>query len=155
MFVVDARSRATSSGLRTPGRARLTDRHDRVGKIAALQRDLEEEAQRAGTGVEGRYRRSDRPQVQLVAMDILRSGLVERPAHEICEAFNVADIPVLSVGAKPTDRHVLDQSPAQRADGLVGHGGSCLEGGSRPLNLKTGRPLLLLHRSPPTTARAV
>ena len=69
--------------------ARLTDRHDRVGKIAALQRDLEEEPQRAGTGVDGRYRRSDRPQVQLVAMDILRSGLVERPAHEIREGFNV------------------------------------------------------------------
>ena len=103
--------------------ARLTDRHDRVGKIAALQRDLEEEPQRAGTGVDGRYRRSDRPQVQLVAMDILRSGLVERPAHEIREAFNVADILMLSVGAKPTDRHVLDQSPAQRADGLVGHWG--------------------------------
>ena len=56
--------------------ARLADRHDRVGKIAALQRDLEEEAQRAGTGVDGRYRRSDRPQVQLVAMDILRGSLV-------------------------------------------------------------------------------
>ena len=103
--------------------ARLTDRHDRVDKIAALQRDLEEEPQRAGTGVDGRYRCSGRPQVQLVAMDILRSGLVERPAHEIREAFNVADILMLSVGAKPTDRHVLDQSPAQRADGLVGHWG--------------------------------
>src|SRR5215469_12792969 len=31
--------------------ARLADRHDRVGKIAALQRDLEEEPQRTGTGV--------------------------------------------------------------------------------------------------------
>src|SRR5690242_21909548 len=56
-------------------------------------------------------------------MDILRSGLVERPAHEICEAFNVADILVLSVSAKPADRHVLDQTPAQRADGLLGHWG--------------------------------
>ena len=28
--------------------ARLTDRHDRVGKIAPLQRDLEEEPQRRG-----------------------------------------------------------------------------------------------------------
>src|SRR5215813_13874936 len=39
--------------------ARFADRHDRVGKIAALQRDLEEEPQRTGTGVDGRYRRSD------------------------------------------------------------------------------------------------
>jgi hypothetical protein len=30
---------------------------------------------------------------------------------------------VLRVGAKPADRHVFDQSPAQRADGLVGHWG--------------------------------
>src|SRR5262245_1089030 len=56
-------------------------------------------------------------------MDVLRSGRVERPAHEIREAFNVADILVLSVGAQPADRHVLDQSPAQRTDGLVGHWG--------------------------------
>jgi hypothetical protein len=34
---------------------------------------------------------------------------------------------------------------AQRADGLVGRWGSSLEGGSRPLVLKTGRPLSLLH----------
>jgi len=39
--------------------ARLADRHDRVGKIAALQRDLEEEPQRGGTDVDGRHRRSD------------------------------------------------------------------------------------------------
>src|ERR1700745_1110026 len=39
--------------------ARLAHRHARVGKIAALQRDLEEEPQRTGTGVDGRYRRSD------------------------------------------------------------------------------------------------
>src|SRR6516164_4238089 len=51
-------------------------RHDLVGKIAALQRDLEEEAQCAGIGVDSRYRRSDRRQPQLVPMDILGGGLV-------------------------------------------------------------------------------
>ena len=101
--------------------ARLADRHDRVGKIAAPQRDLEEEPQRTGTGVDGRYRRSDRPQMQLVAMDILRGGLVGRPAYEIRKAFDVADIMVLSVEAQAADRDVLDQSPAQWADGLIGH----------------------------------
>ena len=92
--------------------ARLADRHDRVGKIPALQRDLEEETQGSGTDVDGRYRGSDRRQPQLIAMDILGGGLVGRLAQEIGKPFDVADIVVLSLGAKPADRHVLDQSPA-------------------------------------------
>src|SRR5215469_5223358 len=39
-------------------------------------------------------------------------------------------------------------SISRRRNGLMALsviGGSCLEGGSRPLNLKTGRPLSLLH----------
>jgi len=39
-------------------------------------------------------------------------------------------------------------SITRRRNGLMALsviGGSCLEGGSRPLNLKTGRPLSLLH----------
>ena len=92
--------------------ARLTDRHDRVGKIAAFQRDPEEEAQCRGTGVEGRHCGSDRRQPQLIATDVLRGGLVGRVADEIRKAFDVADILVLSPRAKPADRHVFDQSPA-------------------------------------------
>jgi hypothetical protein len=45
-------------------------------------------------------------------MDILCGGFVDRPADEIGKPFDVADILVLSLGAKPADRHVLDQSPA-------------------------------------------
>jgi hypothetical protein len=45
-------------------------------------------------------------------MDILGGGLVGRLAQEIGKPFGVTDIVVLSLGAKPTDRHVLDQSPA-------------------------------------------
>jgi hypothetical protein len=47
---------------------------------------------------------------RLVAMDILRGGLVGRPAHEIRKAFDVADILVLCVGAKPADRRALGAS---------------------------------------------
>jgi hypothetical protein len=39
-------------------------------------------------------------------------GLVGRAADEIRKAFDVADILVLSPGAKLADRHILDQSPA-------------------------------------------
>jgi hypothetical protein len=92
--------------------ARLADRHDRVGKIAALQRDLEEEPEGRGTDVDGRNRRSDRRQPQLIAMDILGGGLVGRPADEISKPFDVADIVELRLGAEPADRHVLDQPPA-------------------------------------------
>src|SRR5215468_8534056 len=113
MFVVAARSRLTSLRAENNGEAaRLTDRHDRVGKIIALQRDLEEEPQRAGTKVEGRHPGSDRRQSQLIATDILRGGLVGRAADEIRKAFDVAGIFVLSPRTKPADRHVLDQSPA-------------------------------------------
>src|SRR6516225_1977154 len=56
-------------------------------------------------------------------MDILGGGLVGRPAQEIGKLFDVADILVVRLGAEPADRHVLDQSPAERTDGLVGHWG--------------------------------
>src|SRR6516164_2261623 len=56
-------------------------------------------------------------------MDILGGGLVGRPAQEIGKLFDVADILVVRLGAEPADRHVLDQSPTQRTDGLVGHWG--------------------------------
>ena len=92
--------------------ARLARRDDLLGKIVPLQRDLEEKSQGSGTHVDGRYRRPDRRQPQLIAMDILWGSLVGRPAQEIGKPFDVADILVLSLGAKPPDRHVLDQSPA-------------------------------------------
>src|SRR5215831_2432903 len=107
---------------------RLATAH-RVGKIAALQRDLEEEPQGSGTDVDGRYRRSDRPQPQLIAMDVLGGGLVGRPAQEIGKPFDVANIVLLSLGAKPPDRHVLGRSLGAPVLGEV----------LRPLNLKTGR----------------
>ena len=72
--------------------ARLADRHNRVAKIAALQRDLEEEPQGSGTDVDGRYRRSDRRQPQLIAMDILGGGLVGRLAQEIGKPFDVVNL---------------------------------------------------------------
>src|ERR1700746_832982 len=56
-------------------------------------------------------------------MDILGGGLVGRPAQEIGKLFDVADILVVRLGAEPADRQVLDQSPAQRTDGLLGHWG--------------------------------
>src|SRR5262245_20615463 len=65
-------------------------------------------------------------------MDILGGGLVGRPAQEIGKLFDVADILVVRLGAEPADRHVLDQSPASRTDGVVGYLGACLGCGLRP-----------------------
>jgi len=45
-------------------------------------------------------------------MDILSGGLVDRPAQKIGKPFDVTDIMELGLGAKPADRHVLDQPPA-------------------------------------------
>ncbi len=87
----------------------LAGRDDLLGKIVALQRDVEEEPQGSGTDVDGRYRRPDRRQPQLIAMDILGGSLVGRPAQKIGKPFDVADIVVLGLGTKPADCHVLDQ----------------------------------------------
>src|SRR5204863_6786822 len=71
--------------------ARLAGRDELLGKIMALQRDLEEEPQGSGTDVDGRYRRPDRRQPQLIAMDILGGSLVGRTAQKIGKACDVAD----------------------------------------------------------------
>src|SRR5438045_6092685 len=92
--------------------ARLAGGDEFLGKIVALQRDLEEEPQGSGTDVDGRYRRPDRRQPQLIAMNILGGSLVGSTAQKIGKPFDVADIVELGLGAKPADRHVLDQSPA-------------------------------------------
>ncbi len=106
--------------------ARLADRHDLVGKIAALQCDLEEKPQGTGSGVDGRYRRSDRRQPQLIPMDVLRGGLGGRAAKEIRKAIDAADVFVPSLGAKPTYRQ---SSISRWRNGLMAlsvMGGSCL-----------------------------
>ena len=112
--------------------ARLADRHDRVGKIAALQRDLEEEPQGSGTDVDGRHRRSDRRQpqlIQLIAMDILGGGLVGRPAQEIGKPFDVlqpgvdpvaADDPDDQVRLLLRDLNTLGADPQLEVDGRFG-----------------------------------
>ena len=61
--------------------AGLAGRDDLLGKIVAFQRDLEEEPQGSGSDVGGPYRRPDRCQPQLIAMDILGRSLVGRPGQ--------------------------------------------------------------------------
>ena len=95
MFVADGEQPTDLFRAQNNGQAaRLAGRDELLGKIAALQRDLEEEPQGSGTDVDGRYRRPDRRQPQLIAMDILGGGLVGRPAQEIGKPFDVADIVV-------------------------------------------------------------
>ena len=109
--------------------ARLAHRHDRVGKIAALQRDLEEEPQSSGTDVDDRYRRSDRRQPQLIAMDVLGASLVGRLAQEIGKPFDVlqpgvdpvaADDPDDEVRLLQCDLNTLGADPQLEVDGRFG-----------------------------------
>src|SRR5438874_10321010 len=113
MFLAEASSRPTSSGLRTTGRRRgsrvETSSSARSRRFSVTP---EEEPQRRGTDVDGRYRRPDRRQPQLIATDILGGGLVGRPAQKIGKPFDVADIVELRLGAKLPDCHVVDQAPA-------------------------------------------
>jgi len=69
--------------------ARLAHRHDRVGKIAALQRNPEEEPERSGADVDGRHRRSDRRQPQLIPMD--RPCQLKQPQREIRPGLTIGN----------------------------------------------------------------
>jgi hypothetical protein len=90
-------------------------------------------------------------------MDILGGGLVGRPAQEIGKLFDVADILVV-LGLS---RRIVMSSISRRRNGLMALsviGGSCLGCGLQPLDLKTGRLLLLLPETLPLlqiTATAV
>ena len=93
----------------------------------ALQCDLEEEPQGRGSDVGGRYRRPDRRQPQLTAVDILGRSLVGRPAQKVGKLFDVANILVLSPGLS---RRIAMSSISCRRNGLMALsviGGSCLE----------------------------
>jgi hypothetical protein len=66
--------------------ARLAHRHDRVGKIAALQRDLEEESQGSGTDIDGRIaevaqQRKGRVELSNLTGDQLRFRQPNEVAH--------------------------------------------------------------------------
>src|SRR5437763_660403 len=111
MFIAEASSRPTSSGLRTTGRRRGS-RVEMSSSARSRRFSVKEEPQGSGTDVDGRYRRPDRRQPQLIAMNILGGSLVGSTAQKIGKPFDVADIVELGLGAKPADRHVLDQSPA-------------------------------------------
>src|SRR6478736_5276216 len=110
MFFAEASSRPTSSGLRTTGRRRgsrvETTSWARSWRFSVT---LKKNPQGSGSDVGGRHRDADRCQPQLIAMDILGGSLVGRPAQEIGKLFDVANILILSPGAEPADRHVLDQ----------------------------------------------
>src|SRR5262249_40266217 len=82
-------------------------------------------------------------------MDILGGGLVGRPAQEIGKLFDVADILVVRLGVS---RRIVMSSISRRRNGLMALsviGGSCLGCGLQPLDLKTGRLLLLLPETLP------
>ena len=55
--------------------------------------------------------------MRLVAPQVLRLGLVSRPADEDGELRDVVDIVALRVLAELADVHVLDHPLPQRADG--------------------------------------
>src|SRR5215475_5062736 len=97
--------------------------------------------------------------MQLIASQVLRARLVRRAAEEDAEVPDGADVGCLRLLRELADRHVLDHAPAQRADGLLGHGSAPV------LRLRLDTPILrqltpsLLPHAPAlpphTTARAV
>ena len=106
-----------------------------LAEARPAQRDPEEEPQ-------GRYRQVHLPgrcalggQMQLIAPQILRLGLVRRAAEEPGEVGHHADVVVLGLRAVLAQPHVVDHPLTQRAHGCSGHRG-LLWGGA--LELQTG-----------------
>src|ERR1700687_6370825 len=60
--------------------------------------------------------------MQPKAAHVLRLGRVGRSSEERREVLDPLHVVMLGFGRELADRHVFDHAPAQRADGLVGHG---------------------------------
>ena len=95
-------------------------RHARP-RVVAAQRHAEEEPQGRDRRVDRGRRRSLRSHLQLMAPQILRRCLVRRTVEKGREVPHRADVSALRLGRKTTDLHVLDHTPAQRADRLLDH----------------------------------
>jgi hypothetical protein len=115
MFVPEASSRATSSGLRKIGRRRGSRvETTSSARSSRLSVTLKKNRRAVALTLTVGYRRPDRRQPQLVATDILRSGLAGRPAKEIRKAFDVADMVVLSLPFR--DVRIGETEPAMDGD---------------------------------------
>jgi hypothetical protein len=62
--------------------------------------------------------------MQLIAAHVLEARRVGRSPKKRSEVLDSLHIVMLGLRREFADRHVFDHAPAQRADGLVGHGGA-------------------------------
>src|SRR5215207_7273894 len=107
------------------GRQRAPARHDQAPSEWPGCRS--HSAQRRAGQVHAGVARAERGEVELVAPEILRLGLVRRTAEKGRELANLAD------------GHVFDHPPAQRRDGFRAHGRLPSEVRLEPHDLRTGR----------------
>jgi hypothetical protein len=91
-------------------------------RIRTAQGDTEEEAQGRDRGVHGRRRSTLRSHVHLVAPQVLGAGLIRRAAEKGREVRHRPEVSSLGGRREAADRHVLDETSAQRADRFVRHG---------------------------------
>src|ERR1700736_4178869 len=131
-----------------------------LGQLGAIKRHLEEEPQRRDGDVDLWRACTARRQMQPKTAHVLRLGRGGRAAEERGEVLDPLHVVMLGFWRELADRHVFDHAPAQRTDGLLGHGDApVLTEVVDPLDLKTGRPVPLWcwpRRMPQRfTARAV
>ena len=102
---------------------RLAGEHDVFDHLTSPQRDFEEEAQGRHGGIHAGNAEAAGCEVQLITADVLDARPVGRMTEECGEVLDGTDVASLSLGPELADGHVVDHPLAQRAYGLVGHGG--------------------------------
>lgn len=112
---------------------------------------MEEEPQRRAGEVHAGVARAERGEMELEASEILGLGPVRGATEEECELPDLADVVALGVLAELADGHVLNHPPAQRRDGVAGHGKLPSEGEAAKRRLELPRerfsPMAHLHLS--------
>src|SRR6202163_4780058 len=93
-----------------------------LGQLGAIERHFEEEPQRRDGDVDLWRACTARRQMQPKTAHVLRLGRVGRAAEERGEVLDPLHIVMLGFWRELADRHVFDHAPAQRTDGLLGHG---------------------------------
>jgi hypothetical protein len=94
---------------------------DIFGDVAPSQCDFEEEPQRRHGRVHAGDAEAAGREAELVTADVFDARPVGRVPKERREVLDGPDVASLSFWPKLADGHILDHTPAQWADGPVGH----------------------------------
>src|ERR1700704_1617006 len=101
----------------------LVDEYEMSRRLRPVECHLEEESERAHGRVDGRWLHTGLGQMQLERAQLFRDRGVGGTAEESREPLDGTDVLALRIRYEPAHAHVFEHALAQRADGLLAHGG--------------------------------